>query len=239
MPATRAVSQLLDDAALYSFEHQLHLGDVVGEHSWDVDLDAPRFTFTGERTVTCTEVHLLGSAAPGPRSWLWGWANPAGYADAVLAVGRRVRDYGEANGIPVLADPEVPFDALPGSPTDPHLVAGLMADLAKVVTGHWTAYNSPVGGGTRAAFLLGHPDFRLPAPQPVRVMRVLQQSVAELPLTDHRRAIHSYAGRRGLGAELSSDRSQLTVTGPGLRTTVSFDEHGRAANMSMSITAPG
>jgi len=37
---------LLDDAALLSFEHQLHLADVLGEHSYSVDLSAQRFEFT-------------------------------------------------------------------------------------------------------------------------------------------------------------------------------------------------
>jgi hypothetical protein len=239
VPGSPTLSELLDDAALLSLEHQIHLADAVGEHGWDVDLDAPRFTFTGERPLTCTQVHLLGSAAPGPRSWLWGWANPTGYSEEVVAVGHRVRRYGEAHGIAALASAEVPFDALPGSPTEPHVVVGMMADLAKVVTGHWTSYNGPIGGGTRVAFLLDHPDFPLPAPEPERVARVMQQAVAELTLTDHRRAMSSYAARRGLGTELTEDGARLTITGPRLESSVAFDGLGRTSKMSFSLAPAG
>jgi len=40
---------LLDDAALLPFEHQLHLADVLGEHSYSVDLRGQRLEFTGAR----------------------------------------------------------------------------------------------------------------------------------------------------------------------------------------------
>jgi Family of unknown function (DUF6882) len=229
--------ELLDDAALLSFEHQLHLGDVLGDHSWQVDLAAPVFEFTGAQPRTCTRFHLLGSAAPGPQSWLWGWANPAGYPEPVVGLAAYVRDFGRQHGIPELAEPEVPFHALPGSPSDPTLVAGIMTEAAKAAANNWTSYTGEVGGGTRAAFLIEHPDFRLPPPEPPRLMRILQQSLAELPLTDHRRAFHAYAVRRGLGAAFSSDGTQLAITGPGFNATVHFGPDGRIVNISASLGA--
>lgn len=62
------LAMLLDDAALFSLEHQLHLTDVAGDHAWSVDLDVPEFRCTGATPRTCS-VHLLGSAAPGLQSW--------------------------------------------------------------------------------------------------------------------------------------------------------------------------
>jgi hypothetical protein len=54
-------------------------------------------------------VGLLGSAAPGPGTWLWGWANPSSYPDAVLASAQRARAYGQEHDIPELAESEVPL----------------------------------------------------------------------------------------------------------------------------------
>ena len=87
--------ELQDDAALLSFEHQLHLAETIGQHAWETDLAAPRFSFTGQHPVTCSRVHLLGSAAPGPKSWLWSWANPFSYREEVLELAQFVRDFGE------------------------------------------------------------------------------------------------------------------------------------------------
>ncbi|MFV2178496.1 DUF6882 domain-containing protein [Actinomadura sp. LOL_016] len=230
------LANALDDAAILSLEHQVHLEEVVGDHSWNVDLQAQRFVFSGSREIVCSRVHLLGSAAPGPQSWLWAWANPAGYPEPLIAHSARVRDFGQRHGIPQLASAEVPFDALPGGPAEPRFeparVTGALLDAAKAVSGCWTSYHADVGAGTRAAFLLEHPEFRLPPPEFPRVMRVLQQALAELPLNDHRRAYHSYAQRRGLGAAFTPDHAKLTITGPDFTVGVEFDQYNRVGQIT-------
>ncbi|TMR96218.1 DUF6882 domain-containing protein [Nonomuraea basaltis] len=238
MPDSLTFTNLLDDAALLSLEHQLHLEEVLADHSWNADLQEQRFEFTGSRTITCTRFHLLGSAAPGPRSWLWAWANPSGFPDSLVAASATLRDFGQRHGIAELGSPEVPFDALPGSPAEPHLAAGLLTEAAKAVTGHWTSYNGDAGGGTRVAFLVEHPEFRLPPPEPTRVMRVIQQAIAGLSLRDHRRALHSYAVKRQLGAEFGPDHATLSLTGPGLEAAVDFDASGRVAGIKATLSSP-
>jgi uncharacterized protein DUF6882 len=230
------LTQLLDDAAFLSFEHQLHLADVVGNHSWEVDLTGPRFAFTGDNPLVCEKVHLLGSAAPGPGSWLWSWANPTGFNPEVTGLAEHVRGFGEQHGIKELASGEVPFDVLPGAPSDPSQIAAIFLEAAKAISGRFTAYTGDAGGGTRVAFLIEHPAFHLPPPEGPRVMRVIQQCLAELPtLTDHRRALHSYATRRGLGAQFSQDGTQSRLNGTGFQATVQFDQQGRVGNINASM----
>jgi hypothetical protein len=230
------MASLLDDAAMLSLEHQLHLSDVLGQHSWQVDLQTNRFEFVGARTFACTGYHLVGTASTSARSWLWGWANPSGFPESLTALSAGVRDFGQHHGIAELATAEVPFDALPGADGDPNRVAHLCLDAAKAVSGHWTAYQGDVGGGTIAAFLVEHPDFELPAPEPARTMRVLQQALAEIPLTDHRRALYGYAVRRPLGVTFAPDQSTCTITGKGFSAVAEFDERGRVAAINGSLS---
>jgi hypothetical protein len=229
--------QLFDDSALLSFEHQLHLSELLGQHRWEVNFDERRFEFVGDHPLVCTGLHLLGSAAPGPRSWLWSWANPWGYPAEVTGLAASVRDFGQRHGIPELANGEVPFDALPGSPAEPNQIAWMMGEAAKAVSHRWTSYTGDAGGGTRLAVLIEHPDFALPAPAPARVMRVLQQGLLEVPMNDHRRAVHSYAVGRGLAPAFNGDFSQLTITGPQLEAVVHFNDRGLIDNISGSIGA--
>ncbi|MBE1593694.1 DUF6882 domain-containing protein [Nonomuraea angiospora] len=238
MPEPLTLANLLDDAAILSLEHQLHLEEVLGEHDWSVNLREQRFEFTGSRTISCTGFHLLGTAAPGPDSWLWAWANPSGFPEALTALSATLRDFGQQYDIAELASAEVPFGALPGSPAEPHFAAAILTEAAKAVTGRWSAYNGDAGGGTRAAFLIEHPDFRLPPPEPARLMRVLQQALTLPLLTDHRRAVHSYAVRRGLGVAPGQDADQLTLAGPGFEALVEFDPLGRVAKLSGTLSAP-
>ncbi|QFU90406.1 DUF6882 domain-containing protein [Amycolatopsis sp. YIM 10] len=226
--------ELQDDAALLSFEHQLHLSERVGEHSWRVDLAQPLFEFSGENPLVCERVHLLGSAAPGPGSWLWAWANPFGYRPEVLGIALAAKEFGERHGIPELAEAEIPFDALPGSPTEPAQVASLMMEAAKVATGRWSGYQGPVGGGTRAGFLVEHPELSLPPATSARTMRVLQQGVMELTLHDHRRAFGSYAVNRGL--EVTED-GPMWISGPDFRIAVEFNEQNLMTKMSATLGA--
>ena len=225
---------LQDDAALLSLEHQLHLAETIGEHSWEVDLAVPRFAFTGDHPVTATALHLLGSAAPGPRSWLWSWANPTGYRQEVVWLAAQLRDFGKQYGIPELSEPEVPFDDLPGSPTEPAEVASLMMEAAKVVSKRWTGYQGPVGGGTRVGMLIEHPDFVLPAPEGPRVSRVLQQGLMELRFYEHRRGFRSYALNRGL--RVQENETQMLIEGPTFSATVSFTENNMVAGMSINMS---
>lgn len=224
---------LQDDAALLSLEHQLHLAETIGEHSWQLDLAVPRFGFTGDHPVTATAVHLLGSAAPGPRSWLWSWANPTGYRQEVVWLAAQLRDFGRQHGIAEFTEAEVPFDDLPGSPVEPAAVASLMTEAAKAVMKRWTGYQGPVGGGARAGMLIEHPDFALPAPAGPRVARVLQQGMAELRFFDQRRGFRAYAIDRGLG--LRENGTQMLMEGPAFTVAVEFTEQNLVKAMTVNM----
>ncbi|WP_218000629.1 DUF6882 domain-containing protein [Nocardia higoensis] len=233
------LANLLDDAALLSLEHQIHLSEVAGDRPWSVDLaGAGRFTFTGDQPIEAQRVHLLGSAAPGPASFLWSWANPSGYSEEVTGLAKTVRDFGIRHGIRELADPEVPFSALPGSPSDPPIVAAILMDAAKAVCGLWTSYTGPVGGGTRAAFLIEHPSFLLPAPTGPRIATILRRGLSLPTLQDHRRALYSYVTKRGLQGRPNADWSQLDITGPGITATVAFDRYARTTNIDIRMDGP-
>ncbi|PXX58785.1 hypothetical protein DFR70_113120 [Nocardia tenerifensis] len=225
------LEQLLDDAALMSFEHQEHCMEILGEHRWQVGYEPPRFEFFGDHPLRCKRFHVLGTAAPGPRSWLWSWANNDWYPPEVTELARSVRDYGLRHGISALSTAEVPFAELPGSPAEPNRAAWLMGELAKAVSGSWTWYSCDVGHGTRLAVLLEHPDLEPPTPDLLRTTHVLN-SVFTLALPDHRRAIHSYAIQRGLNPAFADDK--LLLTAPNTEITIAFAPSGLVTAISSS-----
>ncbi|MEV6492368.1 DUF6882 domain-containing protein [Actinoplanes sp. NPDC051633] len=232
------MSTLLDDAALLSIEHQWHSSDVLGPHSWRMNLAEGVLRFDGAVPRTPTAVHFLGTAAPGPGSWLWAWDGPAdGYASETLETARRLRDYGGRHDIALLTRAEVPFADVPGAPGSANLAAFAFIDVAKVVTGNWTGYTCELGGGARAAFLVEHPVFRLPPATPECVMRVLRTFVTEPPagITDHRRALRSYAVRRGLGVSFNGSAAPERVTLPGLEVVIAFGADGAPSELTASV----
>ncbi|ALG10724.1 DUF6882 domain-containing protein [Kibdelosporangium phytohabitans] len=227
-------TDLQDDAALMSLEYQLRLFDVVGLAAWKMNLDEARFELTSPDNVvtSCTDVQILGTSAPGPQSWLWVWADPSGYREDILRAANEARAFGERHGIPELTTPEVPFASLPGSPTDPVAAASLMMEATKAATGRYTGYAGEVGGGTRAGFLLDHPDFRLPEPEFPRFSRVLQQGTAELRFYNQRRGIVSYAQRRGY--DIAHNGPVTRISCAAASANIRFDEQNRIVAMSIN-----
>jgi hypothetical protein len=239
VPDSPTFTSLLDDAALLSMEYQLHSIDVLGEVSWRFDLTEPVFRYDGAEQRSTSTFHLLGTAAPGPSSWLWAWEGDwPGCVPEVRELCASVRDFGRRNDISLLTEPEIPFVALPGSPSDPNLAAFMFADAAKAISDTWTASTADIGRGTRAAFLVEHPDFQLPPDEPERVSRTLRRYVMDPPrtITDHRRALHSYAVRRGgLTAEFNADRSKLRIASPQGEAVIEFRPDGLVKAMSSSL----
>jgi len=98
---------LVDASAVLAMEQQLHLADVVGERDFTASLDTGTISFGEDLTCRC---ELIGTEAPESGTWLWGWANPAGFEDYITATTRALRDHGEAQGIAALSRAEVPLD---------------------------------------------------------------------------------------------------------------------------------
>lgn len=224
------LQDLLDDAALLSYEHQLHLIDVLGDHDWNVDFDAGTVSFLGENSLTIRTWHFLGSAAPGPRSWLWSWADPTSHPERFVALATELAAFGRTHGIAELTDAEVSFDRLPGRPDHPAFALASLVDAAKVFSGRWSSYNGDVGGGTRAAFLIEHPEFALGPPEPARVVRVITEGLGTGLVRDHGRALRGYALRRGLTLD-SGDGGRVRLRGDGIDLEAHVDDQGRLSRV--------
>ncbi|WP_175008902.1 DUF6882 domain-containing protein [Cellulosimicrobium sp. TH-20] len=220
-----ALQDLVDDAAFLSHEHQLHLSDLHGDDAWAADMTTGVFTFTAPDggTATC-RLQFLGTAAPGPGTWMWAWQNVNGFPDGVLTAAESAR----RTGLREAAEPELPLaDDL----------AHRLALAAKAVTGSFTHYSAPVGGGTRAWFLLDDADLALPAPSVPRVVRTLSEGLLSVTVVDHRRAVASYASARGLPAA-EDGTGAVVLDVPDGTVTVRFDERGRIAGISASSPRP-
>jgi hypothetical protein len=232
------VAALVDGAALLSWEHQLHLAELLeGTDSWGFDADNQVLSFSGVRDLTCSAVHLLGTAAAGDDTWMWSWANPSRFQwpEAVFHVATQVGEAGQARGIRDLATPTLAFTALPGSPDSPRAAAGVVLDAVKPLAGIWTSFIGEVGPGTWAAFLVDHPGVQPPPPEPERILRVVQESLNLAHITDRYASLTSYAAHRGLTTSSDPDRTRLVMAGDELTIDIGFDDLGRVSGISGAL----
>jgi hypothetical protein len=227
------LTEIVDDHVLACVDRQMAFSDLLGTGAWSVDLEEGAVTFADGSRL---RVGLLGSAAPGPNSWLWGWANPASYPAPVLEAAHAVRAYGEAHGVPELANGEVPL----GDGWDATRAA--VAAVAAAPIEVWLPVEA--GGGTQV--MLGvHdvPPLPTPAPEPTRLGPVVTQVISLGLVSDWPRALRAYAAFRGGALEDRGPTGDggrelfLTPASGDSGATLELDELGRARSLSLTRAA--
>ena len=184
----------VDRHAILSAEKQFRLLDLIGERAWSADLEAGTLNFAAEkRRLRRVEpslemgVALLGTEFDG--TWLWGWANPGGFAEPLVAAGRVVGDYGREHDVPALYEPE--------STVDDDVSLDRIGIVASGVLGLKAVYTGPAGDA-RVLFGLDDPRLDLPPFDPVRLLTVLTQLIGVGFVRDWPEAIAAYERDRGV-----------------------------------------
>lgn len=229
---------LADRAALFTALRQdqlLTATDALGEHRWDVDLEAGTFTFASIEDPTRTLVatpHLLASVAPGPRSLMWSWALPQGDRTGVTD---RLRAYGAEHDIIELTEGEV---AIPDDADDDleewiAALAHTIGAAAVEITG-LSPYYSASTGGARAVLLLDA------AVEPLTVasaVSALPRILWDLTMSDPRASVWDLARLAGWRLEWADDAfSAATLTDATGSATFSFDEYARITDVKGTLT---
>ncbi|GAB3600372.1 DUF6882 domain-containing protein [Microbacterium tumbae] len=236
-----ALQPLADRAALFTALRQDALAaatDALGENHWDADMNAGTLTFTANADSTRQIVarpHLIATIAPGPRSLLWAWAHPQGDAQGVAA---QLRDYGQQYGIAELAQAELPFPADTGADVDAWIAetAHQIGTVAVEITGRSPYYSAPVGGGTRAVFLLDAPLAPLTVGD---ATTVLPRVLAGLALNDARSSVWDAARLAGWNLQWTDEAyTGAVVSDASGSATFRFDEQARITGVEGSFGAP-
>jgi hypothetical protein len=221
-----SIAELFDSYVLGSAEQQEHAQEVVGGRPFSADLTRGVVGFEPGLEV---RAELLGTEASDPGSWMWSWANPSGFPDAVTGAARHARTYGERNGVTELTSGELPLD---GS-----AIGYRLAVVTCGLAGGYAYYPAEAAPGTTAYLLLDHPSLALPAVQLPRVLTVLTAVTASGQVTDWRRALHTYSSQRGL--EARPDERGLELVHPGGQGSirVELDQLGRVADIAGNLRA--
>jgi hypothetical protein len=232
-----ALQPLADRAALFTALRQDALStaaDALGEHRWDADMIAGTLTFTANDDPSrqlVARAHLIATIAPGPRSMLWAWAHPQGDAQGVAA---QLHAYGAEHGITELTTPEVPFPADASADEDwiaqaAHVVGGVAVEL----TGRAPYYSAPVGGGTRAVFLLDAP---LPPLTVADAVIALPRLLSGLSLSDARTSVWDLARLANWTLTWTDEAfSGATVVDASGSATFRFDEQARIVGIESTL----
>jgi len=233
-----ALQPLADRAAFYAALRQDALTsavDSLGEHRWDADMAAGTLTFsstTDPARNIVTRPHLIATIAPGPRTLLWAWAHPHGDAQGVAA---QLRDYGAQYDLADLTQPELAFPEDTGADTDAWIAetAHQIGTIATEITGRSPYYSAPIGGGSRAVFLLDAP---LPATTVADAVTAAPRLLSGLSLGDARSSVWDAARLAGWNLEWTdAEFTGAKVSDASGSATFRFDEQARITGIEGAL----
>jgi hypothetical protein len=216
-----SIAELFDSYVLGSADQQEHAQEVVGGRPFSADLTRGVVGFEPGLEV---RAELLGTEAADPGSWMWSWANPSGFPDAVTGAARHARSYGEQHRVAELTAAELPLDGT--------ALGYRLAVVTCGLAGGYAYYPAEAAPGTTAYLLLDHPSLALPAVQLSRVLTVITAVTASGQVTDWRRALHTYASQRGLQPRPDDRGVDLVDPGGQGSIRVELDQLGRVANVT-------
>ena len=236
-----AIAPLADRAALFVALRQEQLvaaTDALGEHRWDADIAAGTLTFTANDDPSrqlATRAHLIATLAPGPRSLLWAWAHPQGDSTGVSAA---LRDYGTAHGVAALAEPELAFPPAAGDDVEEWIAqaAHEVGAAAVEIAGRSPYYSAPVGGCTRAVFLLDAP---LPPLTVADAVTALPRLLSALTFADPRTSVWDLARLAGWTLQWTdASYGGATVADASGSAIFRFDEQARITGVESAFGGP-
>ncbi|MBT2587612.1 DUF6882 domain-containing protein [Arthrobacter sp. ISL-95] len=243
---------IVDDGAILFLETH-HMQDdrfeEWGYERWHTadQFASVEFHFPG-RSSKHLQTAFVGTSGPGPKSFLWGWANPNVAAtpaqkevfDQVVAFGRHYGIDELTNGevpftsiVPAFADEEVRLSAEKAGST---LVAFKIATAVKMITGRANHFTSNIGRGSMAVVAYNHGSLELGPPSALTFQMRFMEAVAAGMIEDHRRAVESYARFRLQTPVTEPSPGTLEVTFDDGQATIAFDENNRLTTMNASLT---
>lgn len=184
--------QGLDDAALLSTEHQLHLASLLGGHpKWRLTIGAGNAEFiTRAGTILTAIVHPIGIMDSG--TWTWAWCDPR-IPDSQRRAARQVEAFGHAHRISMLEHEHYPLTAAHTRVTADQLVV-----FSKNVHRLWRHFAFDMRDNSTLYAALHFTDLELPPPSVASIRQTVRTTVSAVPLTRFRRATVSYARLRGI-----------------------------------------
>ena len=217
LPPAQTEQELLERYAAIAYDKQSDLYEVIGDNSWNADMDAGTISFGPELVFP---LQVLGTFSHSSETWLWAWANAQSSLPArLLSQAEQLRAYGEQHGIELLTLST--FDA---TQQDLHLI-GCIASGMFEASGYYLAN---YGQGTMVLTVKSEQIDQVSKNDFARISHVFPQIITVFEM-NHRPAFIQYVTQKGYPVTETADAVSVAVDSGTL--TATFDHLGRLANL--------
>ncbi len=217
LPLAQTEQELLERYAALAFDKQTDLYEVIGDNSWNVDMDAGTIAF-GPQLVF--PIQVLGTFSHSSQTWRWGWVNaPQALPGPLLRHAHRLQAYGEQAGLDLLTVGE--FDA---TESDLHLIGATAVGLC----GASAYYLADHGPGILLLTLESERIDQVPKNDFARITSVFPQVIKAFDM-HHRPAFIHYLTQKGYPVTETANAVSAETDAGAL--TATFDDRGRLTNL--------
>ncbi len=210
--------ELLERYGGIALEKQLHLGEIIGDNNWNVDMTAGEISF-GEGLVYPMQV--LGTFSHSSETWLWAWANTkSGMPAAIMQQALQLKAYGVENGIELLS-----IDSFDFAKHDLHVI-GIIASGMFNASGYYIA---DYGQGTMVVTIKSDHIDNKKKDNHISILTVFPQLISQFEM-NHKNALLNYFRAKGYavvidGNKLIGSKNDQHITGQ-------FDEQYRLISLN-------
>jgi len=212
-----SAQELTEQYAAWGLDKQHNLSEVIGDNSWNIDLDKGELSFGDNLSFP---VQVLGTFSHSSETWLWAWANTgSNIPPQLLEQALQLKKHGEQYDIPMFKNQT--FDA---AVNDLHLI-GM---IASGIFNSSAYYAADYGQGILLVTLRSEIIDKADRSDAARITTVFPQIISFFEM-NHLNAFKNYVERRGY--TVSTRDNQVTAVKDGTTITATFDEVGRLTNL--------
>jgi hypothetical protein len=219
----RRVQALLEEHGAFSLDKQDAIADYLGEHRWELDVEAGSIAFGQGREF---DAQIIGTESKSAGTWLWAWANEASRIPVSQLRGAlALRAYGRQNGVEEFVKAELPLEEIDG-----HRI-GMVGVGLLGQDGYYLGHHP---GGAVLVFLKSPALQTLPKPTAQRLSTIFSSFISGWDVFDQRSALVSYA--RAKRFQVAEALSGVDIVDPsGSKLSATFDDQGRLALMRVTL----
>ena len=213
----KSEQELIERYGGVALEKQHHFADIVGDLSWNVDMQTGKISF-GDKFIFSFEI--LGTFSHSSETWLWAWANErSGIPENLMKQALTLQKYGQDNEIDLLKISE--FNA---NKTDLHLIGAIASGMFNA-SGYYLAN---YGQGTMCVTIKSDEIDSSYEPNHYTILTVFPQLISLFEL-NHKNALINYFQAKGY--ETKEEDNNLKGSKDGKVIKAEFDNLHRLTDL--------
>jgi hypothetical protein len=218
-PPATSIEELMEQFGAIGLEKQSYVADIVGNNSWNFDMGSGTIKFGQDLTFP---IQILGTISHSSQTWLWAWANDkSGIPQHLTEESRKMKEYGDKNGIQLLSDSKSPADI-----DDLHMLGCIASGIFQSSC----YYIADYGQGAMLVTIKAEEFDKIKKDNHLKTLTIFPQLTSSFEINNHKKAFKNYLMLKGYS--VSGEGTTVKGSKNGNVITGQFDDSNRLTSLN-------